>query len=118
MVIASRGQTAVVHTVTAGIDVALHHDDVAMHVPVATAEKARRAAAEHGLDLLVSVGGGSATSLAKAIALTSGLPIAPGVRCGGPTVLLVKRLDGAGCPRRARAIHRFDRIACRCAGWS
>jgi alcohol dehydrogenase class IV len=46
-----------------------------MHVPVGTAEKARRAASEHGIDLLISVGGGSATGLAKAVALTSRSPI-------------------------------------------
>ena len=51
------------------------HDDVAMHVPVEEAERARAAAAEHGIDLLVCVGGGSTTGLAKAIALTTGLPI-------------------------------------------
>jgi alcohol dehydrogenase class IV len=43
------------------------------HVPVETAEKARAAAA--GADLLLSVGGGSTTGTAKAVALTTGLPI-------------------------------------------
>ncbi|EMY36206.1 maleylacetate reductase, partial [Arthrobacter crystallopoietes BAB-32] len=42
---------------------------------VEKAEKARAAAAEHGIDLLVCVGGGSTTGLAKAIALTTGIPI-------------------------------------------
>ena len=46
-----------------------------MHVPVAIAERARDAAAEHRVDVLVSVGGGSTTGLAKAVALTTGLPI-------------------------------------------
>jgi maleylacetate reductase len=54
---------------------ALHYRDVAMHVPIETAERARKAAAEHDVDVLVSIGGGSATGLAKAIALTTGLPI-------------------------------------------
>ncbi|RAK30576.1 maleylacetate reductase [Actinoplanes lutulentus] len=44
-----------------------------MHVPVEVAERARKAA--DGFDVLVSVGGGSATGLAKAVALTTGLPI-------------------------------------------
>lgn len=61
--------------VTAGIDVAVRHEDIAQHVPVETARKARAVAAEHGVDLLVSVGGGSTTGLAKAIALTTGPPI-------------------------------------------
>jgi maleylacetate reductase len=75
MVIASDRETPFARTVTAGIDVALWHHDVVMHVPVETAEKARAAAAGHGIDLLVCVGGGSTTGLAKAIALTSRLPI-------------------------------------------
>jgi maleylacetate reductase len=54
---------------------ALVYKEVVMHVPVAVAERARAAAAEHGADALVSVGGGSATGLAKAVALTTGLPI-------------------------------------------
>ncbi|MEV6347581.1 maleylacetate reductase [Actinoplanes sp. NPDC051851] len=57
------------------IPAVLHHTDVAMHVPVVTAERAREAAAAAGVDVLVSVGGGSATGLAKAVALTTGLPI-------------------------------------------
>ncbi|WP_436535282.1 maleylacetate reductase [Actinoplanes sp. HUAS TT8] len=47
--------------------------EVAMHVPVEVAARARDAAEKH--DVLVSVGGGSATGLAKAVALTTGLPI-------------------------------------------
>jgi len=50
-------------------------DEVVMHVPVPVAERARKAAVEHGVDAIVAVGGGSATGLAKAIALTTGLPI-------------------------------------------
>jgi alcohol dehydrogenase class IV len=46
-----------------------------MHVPVEVAERARQAATANGIDALVSVGGGSTTGLAKAIAMTSGLPI-------------------------------------------
>ncbi|MEB3369967.1 maleylacetate reductase [Saccharopolyspora mangrovi] len=75
MVIAEGREAELARRVTSGIDVALHHDDVAPHVPVAKADKARAAAQEHGVDLLVSVGGGSTTGLAKAVALTSGLPI-------------------------------------------
>jgi alcohol dehydrogenase class IV len=57
------------------IDVAVHHEDVAAHVPSERAAAARVVAKEQGIDLLVSVGGGSTTGLAKVIALTSGLPI-------------------------------------------
>ncbi|MFE5910503.1 maleylacetate reductase [Streptomyces wedmorensis] len=43
------------------------------HVPVEVAESAREAAA--GADLILCVGGGSTTGTAKAVALTTGLPI-------------------------------------------
>ncbi|QKG23470.1 maleylacetate reductase [Actinomadura verrucosospora] len=43
------------------------------HVPIEVAERAREAAA--GADLLLSIGGGSTTGTAKAVALTTGLPI-------------------------------------------
>jgi maleylacetate reductase len=50
-------------------------DGVAQHVPMEIAEKARDKANEVGADGLVAIGGGSAIGLAKAVALTSGLPI-------------------------------------------
>jgi maleylacetate reductase len=46
-----------------------------MHVPVEVAERGRLVAAAHDVDAIVCVGGGSTTGLAKAIALTTGLPI-------------------------------------------
>ncbi|MHA6800150.1 maleylacetate reductase [Bounagaea algeriensis] len=75
MVIAAPSAAALVEAVTAHIDVVVHHDDVAPHVPLDKAEKARAVAAEHGIDLLVSFGGGSTTGLAKAVAMSTGLPI-------------------------------------------
>jgi alcohol dehydrogenase class IV len=45
------------------------------HVPVAVAEAARALATSVAADALLSVGGGSTTGTAKAVALTSGLPI-------------------------------------------
>ncbi|MFC9664095.1 maleylacetate reductase [Nocardia sp. NPDC127606] len=51
------------------------YDRVVPHVPIEEAEKAREFAGVHGIDLLVSLGGGSATGLAKAVALTTGIPI-------------------------------------------
>lgn len=50
-------------------------DDVVQHVPVELAERARSAAADAGADVVVCLGGGSATGLAKAIALTHRIPI-------------------------------------------
>jgi maleylacetate reductase len=75
MVISSARQAELTREITAGLPVALRYDDVAMHVPIETAERARAAAEKAGADALVCIGGGSTTGLAKAIALTGGLPI-------------------------------------------
>lgn len=75
MVIAAAGEAELADTVAADIAPALRYDDVAMHVPVEVAERARAAARDHDVDALVCIGGGSTTGLAKAIALTTGLPI-------------------------------------------
>jgi maleylacetate reductase len=75
MVIAARPESELAARVTAGVPAALRYDDVVMHVPADVAERARRAAVRADVDALVSVGGGSTTGLAKAIALTTGLPI-------------------------------------------
>ncbi|MGF9660781.1 maleylacetate reductase [Arthrobacter crystallopoietes] len=75
MVIASEFERSMAETATAGISPALWWDEVVMHVPVEVAERARAAAVEHDIDLLVCVGGGSTTGLAKAVALATGIPI-------------------------------------------
>ncbi|GHJ41367.1 maleylacetate reductase [Streptomyces sp. TS71-3] len=75
MVIASPSAGAVADRITAGLPVALRHDEVVMHVPTEVAARARKAAARAEADAVVSVGGGSATGLAKAVALTTGLPV-------------------------------------------
>ena len=51
------------------------YDQAVMHVPIETAEAARAAATRLNADCCVAVGGGSTIGLAKAIALTSELPI-------------------------------------------
>ena len=61
--------------VLADVDVVVLHTEVVMHVPVEVAERARAVARDHEVDLVVCVGGGSTTGLAKAVALTTGLPI-------------------------------------------
>jgi maleylacetate reductase len=58
-----------------GLAAATRWRRIVPHVPVELADEARAAAAKHDADLIVAVGGGSATGLAKAVALTSGLPI-------------------------------------------
>ena len=50
-------------------------DEVAQHVPVELAERARSAATEANIDCVVCIGGGSSTGLAKAIALSHSVPI-------------------------------------------
>jgi maleylacetate reductase len=75
MVIAAPAEADLAARITDGLPVALVHDEVVMHVPVPVAERARDAAGAHEVDVLVSVGGGSTTGLAKAVALTTGLPI-------------------------------------------
>lgn len=75
MVISSRRDSALAESITDGVKVALRYHDVVQHVPAAAAEAARAAAASHSADLLMAVGGGSAIGLAKAVALTTGLPI-------------------------------------------
>jgi maleylacetate reductase len=75
MVIAAPAEAALADAVTTHIDVAVRHDEVAPHVPLGKAETARAVACDHDIDLLVCIGGGSTTGLAKAVALTTGLPI-------------------------------------------
>jgi maleylacetate reductase len=75
MVISAAPEAALAEEITASVPVALHHHDVVMHVPVEVAEHARAVAGDARADALISVGGGSTTGLAKAIAMTTGLPI-------------------------------------------
>ncbi|MGH3780611.1 MAG: maleylacetate reductase [Pseudonocardiaceae bacterium] len=49
--------------------------EVVMHVPAALATAAYERTEQYGADLMVSLGGGSAIGLAKAVALRTGLPI-------------------------------------------
>jgi maleylacetate reductase len=58
-----------------GDDLALRISDVVQHVPVETAARAIEAARDARAGVLVSIGGGSATGLAKAVARDTGLPI-------------------------------------------
>jgi maleylacetate reductase len=75
MVIAGDAEQELAERVTQRLPVALRHHEVVMHVPVEVAQRAREAAAAREVDALVSVGGGSTTGLAKAVALTTRLPI-------------------------------------------
>jgi maleylacetate reductase len=57
------------------VDVAWVWGEVIQHVPQDLADRARRAVDESRADVVVCIGGGSATGLAKAIALSHRLPI-------------------------------------------
>ncbi|MFD9733310.1 maleylacetate reductase [Umezawaea sp. NPDC059074] len=50
-------------------------DEVVMHVPSPVAREAARRATETAADLVVCIGGGSATGLAKGVAKFAGLPV-------------------------------------------
>jgi maleylacetate reductase len=75
MLIASEREAELADRVAGSLPVVLRHDEVVEHVPVEVAERARAAAEKHDVDLVVSVGGGSTTGLAKAVALTTALPV-------------------------------------------
>ncbi len=75
MLIAAEFEAEIAKAVTADISVTVTFGDVVQHVPIEKAEDARKAAVDNGIDLLICVGGGSTTGLAKAIALTTGIPI-------------------------------------------
>ncbi|KAA0941169.1 maleylacetate reductase [Streptomyces apricus] len=75
MLIAAPSAAAPADGIGAALPVAVRHDEVVMHVPAEVARRARVAASAGGADVLVCVGGGSTTGLAKAVALTTGLPI-------------------------------------------
>lgn len=75
MCIAGGAEMDIAKSVMSLAEVALWHSDVVQHVPLEIAEKAREAAGSSNIDLIVCVGGGSTTGLAKAVALTSGIPV-------------------------------------------
>lgn len=69
------------HELSAGIRELLDPTDVLMwsrvaaHVPIELVQEVRHVAADHGSELIIAVGGGSAIGLAKAVAVTTHLPI-------------------------------------------
>lgn len=75
MVVAGSRESGTVDALARRVPVALRYSGIVQHVPIESAHKARAAAREHHIDLLVCLGGGSAIGLAKAIALDTGLPI-------------------------------------------
>ena len=79
------------------------YDKAAMHVPLPVAEDARRVARELGADCCIALGGGSTVGLAKAIALTSSLPVvAVPTTYSGSEMTTVYGLTEGGLKRTAR----------------
>lgn len=75
VVIASDHDTGLVARLTAGLPVVERVVHDSRHVPASLADEARAAALAAHADVLVSIGGGSTTGIAKAIALDTALPI-------------------------------------------
>jgi maleylacetate reductase len=77
MLISDWATAAAAATVTdqLGPRLVLPWDEVAQHVPVELADRARTAATEANIDCVVCIGGGSSTGLAKALALSHNVPI-------------------------------------------
>ena len=75
LLVVAEGERARAGELTRGLPVVGSVQRVRMHVPVEVAEAARRQAADLRADLLLSIGGGSTVGTAKAVALTSGLPV-------------------------------------------
>ena len=76
---------------------AARFEDATMHTPVDVTERALKVVAEHDVDGVVAIGGGSATGLAKAIALHTDLPqlIVPTTYAGSElTEVLGQTADG------------------------
>jgi maleylacetate reductase len=84
--------------------------DVQQHVPVEAAARAVAAASEAGADCLVAMGGGSATGMAKAVALERQVPIvAVPTTYAGSEVTPIYGLTGPGGKRTGRDLRVLPR---------
>ena len=84
--------------------VAAEFREAAMHTPADVTERALKLVAEHDVDGIVAVGGGSATGLAKALALRTDLPqlIVPTTYAGSEmTPVLGETADGHKTTQRS-----------------
>jgi maleylacetate reductase len=98
MLIAGESESAIAERVSAGLPVVVRTDEVVMHVPVDVAARAQQLAVEHSADAVLCVGGGSATGLAKAVALSTGIPIiaVPTTYAGSEATAVWGLTDGEG----------------------
>jgi maleylacetate reductase len=84
--------------------------DVQQHVPIELAGRAVAAASEAGADCLVAMGGGSATGLAKAVALEHPVPIvAVPTTYAGSEMTPIYGLTGPGGKRTGRDLRVLPR---------
>ncbi|MCH1867281.1 maleylacetate reductase [Nocardioides sp. CFH 31398] len=79
LLVAATAEAALADRLTAelhgDVEVVGRFDGVRPHVPVEVAEEVRTLATEVGADVVLSIGGGSTTGTAKAVALTGRLPV-------------------------------------------
>ncbi|RSZ62849.1 iron-containing alcohol dehydrogenase, partial [Corynebacterium hylobatis] len=75
MIISAEGTHHVAEKLAAVLPPVQHWRDTIQHVPRSVADAATAAARADEADVLISIGGGSATGLAKAVALDTSLPI-------------------------------------------
>jgi maleylacetate reductase len=94
-----------------GPRVAASFTDVQQHVPVEAAARAVAAAAEAGADCLVALGGGSATGMAKAVALERQTPIvAVPTTYAGSEVTPIYGLTGPEGKRTGRDLRVLPKV--------
>lgn len=75
MLIAGGHADGVADAIASRIHVVARIADIVQHVPIERADAAAELAESAGADAIVSIGGGSATGLAKIVALRTGMPI-------------------------------------------
>jgi maleylacetate reductase len=75
LLVAGRSSARVAHDVAGTLPVVASVDEVAQHVPAERAASAVALAESSRADLVVTIGGGSATGLGKAVALRTALPL-------------------------------------------
>ncbi len=75
LLVSTRSAHAVAAAVADRVAPAAHRPDAVQHVPRRDADETTALAHESGADGIISIGGGSATGLAKVVALRTGLPI-------------------------------------------
>jgi maleylacetate reductase len=113
MVIAAASATAFMETVESSLGdrVVLVWTELAQHVPEGLAARATASALGTGADVLVTIGGGSATGLGKAIAVRTKLPlVAIPTTYSGSEMTPIYGLTSDGQKRTARDKHAVPQL--------